>query len=357
MARDKTKGPKTYAPEELVDALIVDSEGYIWGYVDSVTVQKGRPVVKTYEKEVISETVTDLDELKTALLPTVKKILGKPNLDDLYRQIRKEMEVDEVTDEILEEYASKKGIRVPKKKTQKVKRKAKGTVAWKNIACINSTKLGTCMLLEVPKEASRRGVKVKGKVPYRSHEEIEPKSVIDAEGKIVGRVKGLRYNAQGPNLQLACNISIRSIDEGAVVDRILQQDDYSMNEDELYEKIADDLDLGGKQDVTPEKMVEWAKEKGYSISDEEIMKMREIKHEYIIPWRDIRKIGDVVLLEKTIDEIIGEEWKPLEELEESREEGAAAEAPAAEPNVCQSCGTVNEPSAKYCRKCGAKLRL
>jgi sporulation protein YlmC with PRC-barrel domain/ribosomal protein L40E len=359
--KKKRQTKKAYAPEELVDALVVDSAGYICGRVDNVTVEKGTAVVKIYETEMESKPATDLSKLETALLSKVKKRIGKPQKEDLYRQIMKEMDVGEVTTETLEKYALRKRISIPKKTVSKSKKTAKGTIAWRNVRCINSTELGTCILLKVPMEAVRRGVKLKKGVPYQAYEELGPKLVVDSEGKIVGNVEGLRFNTKGPHLHLLRSFAIKREEPDAekLRENILSQ--TNMNERELGEQISENLDLDDMAPVTSENLVYWAREEGYLIPTKKIEDEKKIHLKHVIPWTRIRKIGDVVLLDKSIEEITEGEWEPFEKLESKENtdvEEEAEETIVEEEQLdktCPLCDTANELSAKYCRRCGEKL--
>jgi sporulation protein YlmC with PRC-barrel domain len=73
-----------------------------------------------------------------------------------------------------------------------------------------------------------------------------------------------------------------------------------------------------------------------------------------IPSEDIDQVGDVVILKKTLDP---EVYKPKEEPEaKTAKTGVSATAPPPEPNKCPKCNFVNDPSSKFCIKCGTKLK-
>ena len=52
-----------------------------------------------------------------------------------------------------------------------------------------------------------------------------------------------------------------------------------------------------------------------------------------IPWSNIKKVGEVVLLGSP-----------------------EAEAPASQPGKCANCGFVNKEGSKFCEECGTKLQ-
>jgi len=73
-----------------------------------------------------------------------------------------------------------------------------------------------------------------------------------------------------------------------------------------------------------------------------------------IASEDIDQVGDVVLLNTTLDP---EVYKPKEEAAtKTTKIEAPAGAPPPEPNACPKCKYVNEPSSKFCIKCGTKLK-
>ncbi|MCD6262992.1 hypothetical protein J7L60_01075, partial [Candidatus Bathyarchaeota archaeon] len=113
---------RKYREEELLDALVVDSEGHIVGRVGSFVVTPRTIIVKLYELEKKSRTEPDEEELVKRLMEAVPKkkgLLSKaPSLEDLYADVRKELgkeATEEVTLEDLVRYAEVKGVEVPQR--------------------------------------------------------------------------------------------------------------------------------------------------------------------------------------------------------------------------------------------------
>ena len=73
-----------------------------------------------------------------------------------------------------------------------------------------------------------------------------------------------------------------------------------------------------------------------------------------IASEDIDQVGDVVILKTTLDPEVYEP-KAGTTVKSGKIEVPVA-APPPEPNKCPKCKYVNDPSSKFCIKCGTKLR-
>ncbi len=73
-----------------------------------------------------------------------------------------------------------------------------------------------------------------------------------------------------------------------------------------------------------------------------------------IASEDVGQVGDVILLKKTVE---AEVIMPKDEKTQvaASKEGVTSTAPSA-PGKCKTCGYVNDPTAKFCIKCGTKLK-
>jgi sporulation protein YlmC with PRC-barrel domain len=65
-----------------------------------------------------------------------------------------------------------------------------------------------------------------------------------------------------------------------------------------------------------------------------------------VPWEDITSIVDVVLLRKEVETPKAPEVTQI----------PVPPPPPPGPNVCPNCGTSAIPTAKFCAKCGTKLK-
>jgi len=291
------------APEELVDALVVDSEGYIYGYVDSVTVKEGKFALKVYIKKATTQSVADVEALKTVLLGTVKKMIGKPTMDDLYRKIMKDTGAKAINDDVLIKYATQRNIPVPKKDVPTFAHEEKEIIPWDKIASMDRTDIGVCILLKEPLEADLRGINIQKEIPHRTYHELGAMTVIDSTGKIVGVVAGLKFDVKGPALQLKKQTQVRQniVDiaelEGILIART------NMPREKLYDQIRASFNLANVSAVTSEHITSWARSGGYTIPTKEVVQMKDVHYTFTVPWERIKKLGEVILLDKPIEEL------------------------------------------------------
>lgn len=68
------------------------------------------------------------------------------------------------------------------------------------------------------------------------------------------------------------------------------------------------------------------------------------RSELQVPWDDVQSVVDVVLLRKEI------------EIPKGSEGAQAPVPPPPPPGNCPNCGTAVIPTARFCPKCGSKLK-
>ena len=289
--------------EKLMDAFVVDSEGYICGRVASFEVEPDRVLIKLYKEEQEEEEEVDQVRLKEELM---LHLFGKVNAKlekKLYNRIRKALNLSSRTPigkAELVQFAKSMNLEVPTRKiVRKTREEVEEPVDLDLVACIGETPLGKCILLKEPWEARRRGLPLLDFVPYKSTEEVRGMMVIDTEARIVGHAERILIGKP-----LGLRIALETVREEEVVDfQALLQTlmAYFRTPRELYERLAKDLRVRPDQ-ITQEDIIRWAEENNITVPKRRETKL--VKENTLdIPWTAIKKIGDVILLKGTIEEI------------------------------------------------------
>ena len=115
---------RAYREDELIGAAIIDSEGYIYGKVEKITINEDEIVVLACEGKPDVKTVADVSSLKESLLKNVKTDFGvrlrRVNLEEVLDQnIRKEFGLgldEQLSDEHYLKYAERMGVEIPQTK-------------------------------------------------------------------------------------------------------------------------------------------------------------------------------------------------------------------------------------------------
>jgi hypothetical protein len=186
-----------YTEDQLKDALVVDSAGYICGWVSSFEVKPRKIIVNIYNYETQSEEVLNQKLLLKRLVEfegLFRKSKGlfrrEPTLADVRTVVREALKLpteQAVSAKHLVEYAKMQGLTIPRKQVEKRKRvEIRDIVDWQHVSQVGFTDLGKCALLTEPIEAKRRGIRVKKDVPFKDTEYLKGRMVIDAEAKIFG---------------------------------------------------------------------------------------------------------------------------------------------------------------------------
>ena len=310
---------RAYREDELLDSVVIDSEGYIYGKVGKINVKEDEIGLLIYETKPDERTVVNLDTVKEELLERVKltftaklQRLSPPEV--LAQNIQKEFGLkheEPLTDQHYIKYAERLGIEIPYKKAAEERREPKGIMTLREVKTIKISTIGTgersnaikIILLHKPKEAKFRKIPVQKTVPYQSTEMIRDKLVVDASGHAVGYVDsivlfhntpGIRIYSSKPTDSVSLSWLFRhlekigrpdiietikkyfEIERGARVYRVRMDDlEDFMSKTKLAFKVPEDvfLDRGVKEFVMD------------------------------IPWDIVHKIGDVVLLRLTLSEL------------------------------------------------------
>ncbi len=182
--------------------------------------------------------------------------------------------------------------------TVKTIEEKKGNVESAEIDAIGKTDMGICILLKKPLEAAQRGLRSAKPVPFRPFHELGPKMVIDSRARIIGYAADIFLNNVGePQIKLKKQGTVEQEvpDIQALESHLLSQGE---KRDRLYKVVADAYHL---KQVTPEHLVSWARQQGYQIPTKKAHEKRELEFQYLLPWKAIRKIGDIVLLDGPIE--------------------------------------------------------
>lgn len=309
---------RAYREDELIGAAIIDSEGYIYGKVEKININEDEIVVLAYEGKPDVKTVVDVPSLKESLLKNVKTTFGlkvrrvTPE-EVLVENIRKEFGLgldEQLSDEHYMKYAERMGFEVPQIKATLERKEQKGNVSLSEIKTIKITVIGKekgtkvikVILLRKPKEAEFRKVPIQAKVPYRSTELIKDKLVLDAEGNALGFVDsvvlfqgnpGIRVYVSKMSGQVSLTLLTKYLEEVGQSNAAAQVRKHLLErEAHRYTATMEELeDFMHKMKLNfrlPEKVI-GSQDTRELVAD--------------IPWSEIQKIGDVVLLKSTLTDL------------------------------------------------------
>lgn len=309
---------RAYREDELIGAAIIDSEGYIYGKVEKININEDEIVVLAYEGKPDVKTVVDVPSLKESLLKNVKTTFGlkvrrvTPE-EVLVENIRKEFGLgldEQLSDEHYMKYAERMGFEVPQIKATLERKEQKGNVSLSEIKTIKITVIGKekgtkvikVILLRKPKEAEFRKVPIQAKVPYRSTELIKDKLVLDAEGNALGFVDsvvlfqgnpGIRVYVSKMSGQVSLTLLTKYLEEVGQSNAAAQVRKHLLErEAHRYTATMEELeDFMHKMKLNfrlPEKVI-GSQDTRELVAD--------------IPWSEIQKIGDIVLLKSTLTDL------------------------------------------------------
>jgi len=289
--------------EEFLDTLVVDSEGYICGRVASFEIAPDKVMMKLYKEVVEEREVVDVDQLKQELM---LRLFGKidPRLEPkLYQRIRKDLRLPPGTvigEAELVNYARMLALDIPTKKIQvKSKKPVEDPVDLDMVDCMNETPLGKCILLKTPWEAERRGVPLMDFVPYKSTAEIKGMLVIDSDAKIIGHAERILIGKPlGLRVAVETVKEVEEVDFQALYQGLLR---YYKKPGKLIKRVAKDLGIRPEM-VSEQHIITWAERMGLPLPRKKETKVvKEMTLD--IPWTLIKKIGDVIILSRPIEEL------------------------------------------------------
>jgi sporulation protein YlmC with PRC-barrel domain len=310
---------RAYREDEIVDSTVVDSEGYIYGRIGKIDVKEDAVTLLVYETKPDERTVLNIEVIKEELLKKVRLNLSakvqklSPN-EILNANIRKELGLKNdapLKDQQFVNYAERTGVEITYKKAAEERREPKGNVRLEDVKAIGVSAIGTkeasdvmkIILLQEPREAAFRRIPVQKGVPFRSTDAIKDKLVVDAKGVALGYLDsvvlfqntlGIRIYSQKPSDSVSMSWLIKYLDSVGRPDIVEALVKYFKVEtgDHVYRMTKSELE-GFMQ---RSKLV-------FKVPDELLID-RSVKDFVIdIPWDLIVKIGDVVILHKTLAEL------------------------------------------------------
>jgi sporulation protein YlmC with PRC-barrel domain len=310
---------RAYREDEIVDSTVVDSEGYIYGRIGKIDVKEDAVTLLVYETRPDERTVLNIEVIKEELLRKVRlnlsaKVQKLSPSEILNANIRKELGLKNdapLKDQQFVNYAERTGVEITYKKAAEERREPKGNVRLEDVKAIGVSAIGTkeasdvmkIILLQEPREAAFRRIPVQKGVPFRSTDAIKDKLVVDAKGVALGYLDsvvlfqntlGIRIYSQKPSDSVSMSWLIKYLDSVGRPDIVEALVKYFKVEtgDHVYRMTKSELE-GFMQ---RSKLV-------FKVPDELLID-RSVKDFVIdIPWDLIVKIGDVVILHKTLAEL------------------------------------------------------
>jgi len=308
-----------YREDELLDSIVIDSEGYIYGKVGKIIVKEDEICFSIYETKPDERTVVDIDTLQEELLKRVKlsftaKLQKLSRFEILSQNIRKEFGLkseEPLIDQHYMNYSEKLGIEIPYKKVMEERKEPKGTITLSEVRTIGISTIGMkekptlikVILLHEPKEAKFRKIPVQKSISFRGTETLRDRLVIDPEGFTLGYVDsmvmfrhmpGIRIYKAKPTDSVSLSWLFRHLEKIGRPDIIEALDKYFGTErgSHIYHVSMDDLEeFMRKTKLT------------FKIPDTVLYDQRVKEFIMDIPWDVVHKIGDVILLKQTLSEL------------------------------------------------------
>jgi sporulation protein YlmC with PRC-barrel domain len=318
-------------PQRLVDALVIDSEGYIVGFVERVFSTNGKLQMSIYFPVEVEEREPDMEKLVALLIEDLKTMRSREHrlslkrersdnikgkikkasklafysiseriisTKQLYDEIKRKLGVTHVTQEVILAYARDRKIEIPYIVKRKKVRELRESVSWKEVKAIGESDQGVCVLLSIPLEARRRNITFPAKPVFK--EDVVGKLVIDSNGKRIGYVSSVLYSVEGPGLRLSKHVRREEkLNVEEIVERARRKGiiPYYSNTSDLYKRVARDLGVKGIPSIG--EVLSWAKDKGLLGIEE-----RVIEFKFVVPWKYVEKCGDAILLRVPIGELV-----------------------------------------------------
>jgi len=289
---------KYWKREEIINSLVVDSNGYIVGYVKDIIINPPNKVsLRIYKMKEEIKTIIDFDALHSLLIQKVKKRFGKKTIKDLYEEIEKEIG-EKVSEQNLIKYAEMKNVEIPRKELIEKIEVDVGEVSLEDIENINESIFGVCILLKKGFFEGKEATSY-----YVPENEIVGKMVIDKNAKIIGHVADVLYSINGLGIKIIQKKVGSSLIPNVEELKRLLIITYA-SEENLAENISSLLKVPKDSALRSNNILEFAKRTGVEIPMKEVALEEEEEYPKVIPWIDIKTIGDTVLLNKSMEEIL-----------------------------------------------------
>ncbi len=311
---DQSNTKIKFTESELSDTTVVDSEGYVVGKIDTLRIEPEEIFIKLYGTEKDKHQTIDIAALNDRLskmMPVKKSAFAedafesgyraRPQLVDIRTIVREQLSLgpnDQVTEEQIARYAVSLGLSIPYVVKEQETRIDKGSIPWALVDRVGSSDFGRCVILKEPYEARRRGVEIRDSVPYRGKKELEDKMVVDSDAKPVGTSVDILIGiTHGILVRKQSFKEEESIDIDLLMKSLIPS--RFRNVDDFKKKVSKDL---GRKTVGVAEISAWCKR--YNMSLPTKRQTRVVSDfEFSVDWGDIAKIGDVVILSKTIEEL------------------------------------------------------
>jgi len=297
---------RAYREDELLDATVIDSEGYIYGRVGKINVDEDEVTLTIYESKPDTRTMVDIDTLKGELLKNVKMPLSaklqKLSLSEILEvNIKKNLGLkptESLTNQHYVKYAERLEIPIPHRKTETERKEPKGSMKLQEIKAIGVSVLRTpekekvikVVLLNDPREATFRNIPVQEKVHYRSTNAVKDKLVLDADGVALGFVDsvvffhgtpGVRVYVHEPRDHVDLKTLYRYLDATGNTQIAKAMKTYFISDTVRRSEIEAFLQEARNRFILPEDIISTWHVKKFVMD---------------VPWSVIHKVGDVMIL-------------------------------------------------------------
>lgn len=310
---------RAYREDELLDSIVVDSDGYIYGKVEKINIKEDKIDLLVYETKPDERTVVNIEAVKEELLKRVKltittKLQRLSHHEVLAQNVQKEFGLkpeEPLTDQHYIKYAERLEIEVPYKKVTEERREPKGIVTLREVKTIRISTIGTgeksrvikVILLHEPKEAKFRKIPVQKTIPYRDTKMIRDKLVLDASGLAVGYVDSIVLFRDTPGIRIYSSKPTDSVGLSWLFSHL-----EKIGRPDIIEAIRKYFEMERGAHVYRVRMDDledfMSKTKLSFKVPEDVFLGRSVKELVMdIPWDIMHKIGDVVLLRLTLSEL------------------------------------------------------
>ncbi len=306
---------RAYKEEELVDGVVIDSEGYIYGKVDGINVEEDKVVFLVYESKPDSKELPDIEALKDDLAERVKtsftdRMRGVSQRELLEKRIREELDLNSdeaLKNEHIVSYGERVGVKASIKKAEVERREVKGEVELGEISAIMVSVINTrdeektlkVVFLNQPREAMYRRIPLQETVPFKNSESLRDKLVLDAQGVALGFVDSVVFSPSGVSMRVCAY---------RPMDYVRLRGLYDYFDDAGRTAFAELIKGYFKGDEARRDELEdfiYRMARGSSLPiPPDLIYQRYVKEMTMdVPWKGIHKIGDVVVLKLPLPEL------------------------------------------------------
>ena len=281
---------KFYTPQEIADALVFDSEGLFYGRVDHVEFCEQGAVLVVYVEFRTSDIAVDKEALIEALREKGVRLPENPTLEFLVLRTREE------------------GLDIPYRQVDRKIKMVKGEIPISEVAVISREVLEgpkgkeevAVILLETPREAGYRGLKLTRSPRLAGEESVKDKLVISISRGILGYAGGLVvgpgevgvrvYKKRGHSGYLnwlAFAAHVRRQGYERLYHKLVEYKDPYKHSRLPLDEVPLVRDLLRAEGAPPELI---------DTLDNYVVRETEGGVYVDVPWRDVLKIGDAIIV-------------------------------------------------------------